>query len=117
MDGWFCSGPIHVRNPNLFCIFSDPFSSTNEGRGLGAWAIQFRRPFGLAKVVEWDNLSREIKCFQEREQDDVVTWSLESLGSFSTRPMYLRDCQRMTVLSISRMSGKSKFAQKYSYTR
>jgi hypothetical protein len=42
----------------------------------------------LAETVEWDNLCREIQGLPLEEDNDMISWSLENSGEFSTRSVY-----------------------------
>jgi hypothetical protein len=63
----------------------------------GEWRIHFFRHFGLPELVEWDNLCREVQGLPLGEEADVISWSLEDFGLYSTRSMYLVLSQGATV--------------------
>jgi hypothetical protein len=59
-------------------------------RDANGWRIRFRRTFGLAETVEWDNLCRIFDLHPYTTGEDEVKWSLEASGEFSTRSIYGR---------------------------
>jgi hypothetical protein len=64
LDWWSGTTPLRARFPLLFACCDDQFLTVNDTRVAGGvpgeWRIRFRRQFGLAEIVEWDNLCREI---------------------------------------------------------
>jgi hypothetical protein len=63
----------------------------------GEWQIRFRRQFVLPELVEWDNLCREVQGLPLGDHEDTISWSLEPLGVYSNRSMYLSLSQGATV--------------------
>jgi hypothetical protein len=66
----------------------------------GEWRIHFRRQFDLAELVEWDNLCREVQGLPVDAEEDVVSWSLEASGRYSTRSTYLALSQGASMTSF-----------------
>jgi hypothetical protein len=66
----------------------------------GEWRLRFRRQFGLAEAVEWDNLCREVWGLPWELEEDVVSWALEPSGVFSTNSIYARLSQGMVITSF-----------------
>jgi hypothetical protein len=54
------------------------------------WRIRFRRSFGLAETVEWENLSRISYLTPIIAGEDEVRWTLETSGEYSTNSMYCK---------------------------
>jgi hypothetical protein len=61
------------------------------------WLLHFLRPFGPAKMVEWDNLMRELHLSVPSKDDDVISWRIEASKGYSTRSMYLRISQGAAI--------------------
>jgi hypothetical protein len=59
-------------------------------RDAEGWHVRFRRTFGLAKAVEWDNLCRIFDLHPFNPGNDKVTWGLENSGEFTTKSIYYR---------------------------
>jgi hypothetical protein len=57
-------------------------------RAWEGWRIRFRRQFGLAEEVEWDNLIKEIQGVVPSEEEDCISWSSEASGAYSAKSMY-----------------------------
>jgi hypothetical protein len=51
-------GPLRDIFPRLFQCCDNPFAIVAGVRDANGWRIHFRRNFGLAEMVEWDNLCR-----------------------------------------------------------
>jgi hypothetical protein len=64
----------------------------------GAWRLHFRRQFGLAKAIGWENICREIQDLPISLDDDWIGWRLEPSGQYSTSSMYqsLAGCLAVT---------------------
>jgi hypothetical protein len=94
LDWWTGSAPLRERFPHIFECCETPFITVEGARvgpgTPGEWRLRFRRQFGLHEAVEWENLCREVQALPVSTRDDVISWSLEPSGSFSTRSMYLR---------------------------
>jgi hypothetical protein len=60
LDWWTGRGPLRDLFPRLFQCCDSPFATVAGVRDANGWRIRFRRQFGLAEIVEWDNLCREI---------------------------------------------------------
>jgi hypothetical protein len=77
-DWWTGLGPLHARFPLLFGCCDQPFITVHETRILGgepgAWRLHFRRQFGLAEAVEWENLCREIQDLPISPDEDQIGW-------------------------------------------
>jgi hypothetical protein len=58
MDWWTGVGPLRVSFPHPFECCDNPFAMVAAVRSAKGWHIRFRRAFGLAETVEWDNLCR-----------------------------------------------------------
>jgi hypothetical protein len=93
LDWWMGAGPLHSRFPRLFSCCLSPFATVKDARVIdgahGEWRIGFRRQLGMAERVEWDNLCREVHALFPSTQEDIVTWSLEPSGRFTTNSTYL----------------------------
>jgi hypothetical protein len=63
-DWWMGSGPLHARFPLLFGCCNQPFVTIHGAWILGGgprdWRLHFRRQFGPAEAIEWENLCKEI---------------------------------------------------------
>jgi hypothetical protein len=59
-------------------------------RDNNGWHIRFRRSFGLAETVEWENLCRIFDLTPISMGEDEVRWALEASGEYSTNSMYCR---------------------------
>ncbi|XP_051221392.1 uncharacterized protein [Lolium perenne] len=66
----------------------------------GEWRLRFRRQFGLAETVEWDNLCREVQGLPLSTDDDEVSWALEPSGIYSTSSVYARLAQGAATASF-----------------
>jgi hypothetical protein len=101
LDWWSGTTPLRARFPLLFACCADPFLTVHDARvegGVpGEWRIRFRRQFGLAETVEWENLCREVQALPSLATEDRVSWALENDGEFSTRSIYLGMSQGATV--------------------
>src|SRR4051794_35846407 len=90
---WTATGPLHARFPRLFSCCEQPYVTVFGARMIGGvpgqWRLRFRRQLGLAEMVEWDNICRELPLLPAPDQPDSVSWSLEPSGVFSTRSVYL----------------------------
>jgi hypothetical protein len=83
--------------PRLFQCCDNPFATVAGVREANGWRIRFRRTFGLAETVEWENLCRIFDLHPYSAGDDEVKWSLEASGDFSTRSIYGRLTQGAVV--------------------
>lgn len=90
---WLGPGPFAARFPNLLAITVDPDISVGKSRGLGDWDIPFRRAFGLAEHVEWDNLLRDLTPVSLTKAREEFSWALDPSGCFSTKSLYLKLCE------------------------
>ena len=81
----------------LFACCEDPFASVADVRAGDGWHISFRRSFGLAETVEWDNLCRVFDLHPVQVGQDVISWSLEASGGFSSHSLYLKMSQGAAV--------------------
>jgi hypothetical protein len=90
-----------ARFPRLFSCCTDPLISVADARpregNPGEWGVDFRRPFGTAKTVEWDNLCREAMGWQLGIEEDTVSWSIDASGNFTAKSVYLALTQGATV--------------------
>ncbi|KAK1682868.1 hypothetical protein QYE76_043716 [Lolium multiflorum] len=66
----------------------------------GEWHLQFRRQFGPAEAVEWDNLCHEIQALPTDMEEDMVSWALERSDNFSTKSAYAQLSQGAAVTSF-----------------
>jgi hypothetical protein len=57
---------------------------------LDGWRLRFRRTFGLAEAVEWENLYRVFNLCSFSLEEDEIKWFLEPSGGYSTSSMYMR---------------------------
>ncbi|KAK1693054.1 hypothetical protein QYE76_009751 [Lolium multiflorum] len=78
-------------------LLRQPLCDCSGVRSNGGWRIRFRRSFGLAERVEWDNLCRIFDLSPASEGNDVVRWALEQSGEYSTRSMYSKFSRGGTV--------------------
>jgi hypothetical protein len=87
LDWWTGRGPFMARFPRLFSCCTDPLISVFDARpqegNPEVWELAFRRRFGLAEAVEWDNLCREVTGWQPAIEEDKVSWSLEASAGTS----------------------------------
>jgi hypothetical protein len=93
LDWWEGQGPLCDRFPQLFDCCVDPFVTVCDARSENGWDLQFRRSFGLAESVEWDNLGRIFYLCPALAGGDEVKWALEASGDFSTHSLYNRMSQ------------------------
>nr|XP_051212000.1 uncharacterized protein LOC127329534 [Lolium perenne] len=84
LDWWTGTGPIRFTFPRLFACCDNHFATVEGVRSSDGWTIRFRRTFGLAERVEWDNLCRIFDLSPAAEGADVVRWALEPSGEYST---------------------------------
>ncbi|KAK1644809.1 hypothetical protein QYE76_062614 [Lolium multiflorum] len=89
LDWWSGRSPLRERYPNMFGCCALPFLTVHSARDGEGWRIRFRRQFGMAEMVEWDNLTREIEGYAPSEEVDGVSWSLEASGAYSARSLYV----------------------------
>jgi hypothetical protein len=54
----------------------------------GGINLTFRRPFGGAEDVEWEELIKVVERVATSQQPDSVTWILEKSRNFSTSSLY-----------------------------
>jgi hypothetical protein len=81
-DWWTGTGPLRVSFARLFDCCDNPFMMVVEVRTADGWHIRFRRAFGLAETVEWENLCRFFDLHPFSQGRDKVSWGLvKSLGS------------------------------------
>jgi hypothetical protein len=59
-------------------------------RSLEGWHIRFRRNFGLAETVEWNNLCRIFDLHSFSQGKDKVSWELQASGEYSVNSLYFR---------------------------
>jgi hypothetical protein len=97
LDWWTGTGPLRFTFPRLFACCDNHFATVQGVRSSGGWSIRFRRSFGLAERVEWDNLCRIFDLSPVSEGDDVVRWALEQSGEYSTGSMYSKLSRGGTV--------------------
>jgi hypothetical protein len=90
LDWWTGSGPLRDRFPRLFSCSDNPFTTISGATQLDEWRIRFRRTFGLAEVVEWENLCRVFDLCTFSNEEDEMKWALEPSGGYSTSSMYMR---------------------------
>jgi hypothetical protein len=90
LDWWTGRGPLRDLFPRLFQCCDNPFATVAGVRDANGWRIRFRRTFGLAETVEWENLCRIFDLHPYTTGEDEVKWSLEASGEFSTRSIYGR---------------------------
>jgi hypothetical protein len=88
LDWWTGKGPLRVLFPRLFECCDNHFATVAGVRDANGWHIRFRRTFGTAEVVEWENLCRIFDLHPFSEGEDEVSWALEPSGAFSTRSIY-----------------------------
>jgi hypothetical protein len=79
---------LRVLFPRLFECCDNHFATVAGVRDANGWHIRFRRTFGTAEVVEWENLCRIFDLHPFSEGEDEVSWALEPSGAFSTRSIY-----------------------------
>jgi hypothetical protein len=102
----WCSGtgPLRTRFPRLFSCHETPFITVFRAKVLEGepeeWRLRFRRQFGLAEAVEWDNLCREVQALPLELEDEVVSWALEPSDVFSTNSIYARLSQGAVITSF-----------------
>jgi hypothetical protein len=93
LDWWTGRGPFMARFPHLFSCCTDPLISVFGARpqegNPEVWELAFRRRFGLAEAVEWDNLCRDVAGWQPANEEDKLSWSLEPSGDFTSKSVYL----------------------------
>jgi hypothetical protein len=61
------------------------------------WGLTFWRTFGIPKVVEWDNLTRELDRVHFLTSEDRVSWILDPSSRFTTSSIYGRLSQGAVV--------------------
>jgi hypothetical protein len=88
LDWWTGTGPLCFTFPWLFACCDNHFTMVQGVRTNDGWRIRFRRTFGLAERVEWENLCKKIVLTPSSVGDDVVRWTLEPSGDYSTSSMY-----------------------------
>jgi hypothetical protein len=101
LDWWTGRGPFMARFPLLFSCCTDPLISVADAapqEGFpGEWKVEFRRPFGTAEAVEWDNLCREAMGWLPGVEEDTVSWSIDASGTFTAKSVYLALTQGASV--------------------
>jgi hypothetical protein len=101
LDWWRGRGPFMARFPHLFSCCTNPLISVFDAKPPeghpGEWGIAFRRQFGTAETVEWDNLRREVMGWHPGLEEDKVSWSLDASGTYTTNSVYLALTQGATV--------------------
>jgi hypothetical protein len=90
LDWWTGSGPLRLTFPRLFACCDNHFATVEGVRNNDGWRIRFRRSFGLAETVEWENLCRIFDLNPVLEGEDEVRWALEPSGEYSTNSMYCK---------------------------
>jgi hypothetical protein len=73
LDWWSGRSLVRERYPNLFGCCALPFLTVHSARDGEGWRIRFRRKFGMAEMVEWDNLTWEIEGYAPSEEVDGVS--------------------------------------------
>jgi hypothetical protein len=87
-DIWLGNCPLKIRFHKLFRISRQQEWSVHDFRGVD-WNIDSRRRrLDNDEVAEWNELQEALDLVVFSEEDDVVTWALESSGKFSTRSLY-----------------------------
>jgi hypothetical protein len=97
LDWWTGRGPLRESFPLLFSCCDNQFITVAGVRNAEGWRIRFRRTFGLAEMVEWQNLCRIFDLHPFDGERDEVSWALEALGQFITRSIYCRLSQGAAV--------------------
>jgi hypothetical protein len=114
-DWWTGSGPLHARFPVLFGCCDQSFVMLHGAHVLGgepgAWHLHFRRQFGLAEAVEWENLCRENQELPSSPEDDQTGWRLEPSGQYSTIFMY-RSLARVLAVTFCKDVWKMRIPPK-----
>ncbi|KAK1645856.1 hypothetical protein QYE76_063661 [Lolium multiflorum] len=90
LDWWTGTGPLRLTFPRLFACCDNHFATVEGVRDNNGWHIRFRRSFGLAETVEWENLCRIFDLTPISTGEYDVRWSLEASGEYSTNSMYCR---------------------------
>ncbi|KAK1646353.1 hypothetical protein QYE76_064158 [Lolium multiflorum] len=82
LDWWTGRGPFMARFPLLFGCCTDPLISVADAAPRegtpGDWNVEFRRPFGTAEAVEWDNLCRQAMGWRPGAEEDTVSWPIDA---------------------------------------
>jgi hypothetical protein len=77
-DWWTWRGPLRESFPLLFSCRDNPYITVAGVRYSEGWRIRFRRTFGVAEMVEWNNLCRILDLHSFDQERDEVTWALET---------------------------------------
>ena len=85
-------GPIPLKNvfPALYWAATKPLASVVENYDLQShsWDVEFKRSFGFEEMAAWGELQELIQEIFLSEEEDVVRWSLETKGEYSTKSLY-----------------------------
>jgi hypothetical protein len=90
LDWWSGAGPLRGRFPRLFDCCDNPYVTVAAVRSADGWHIRFRRAFGLAETVEWENLCRIFDMHPFSQGRDKISLGLEESGEFSVNSLYCR---------------------------
>ncbi|KAK1614885.1 hypothetical protein QYE76_020402 [Lolium multiflorum] len=83
-DWWLGPRPFRERFPGLFAISADPEASVAQAAAGGFWDIPLRRELGRLEHRELNDIRRDLQTVGLRAGRDVIRWSLEPSGEFSS---------------------------------
>lgn len=85
---WWGECPLKVSFNNIFKICEQQEETIAQVYVDGQWQLTFRRNFGPREMMEWDEMQECLRGLQLTEEKDMVKWSLEKSGKFSTKSLY-----------------------------
>jgi hypothetical protein len=88
LDTWCGGCGLDLVFPNLFKICNQQEWTIDRVLRNGGINLTFRRAFGGAEDVEWEELIKVVERVTTSQQPDSVTWVLEKSGNFSTFSLY-----------------------------
>jgi hypothetical protein len=87
-DYWLGDCPLKVRFHNLYQIAVNPDIEVAQAYDQRQWSISFRRQLNDSLREDWQDLQDMLSVVQWSEGTDVVCWTLERSGRYSTSSLY-----------------------------